>query len=94
VIGVTKYEEQKPQLYRIRVSNKIAPYWKNRKLHTSQTCGAENEKGVIFEFKLRYNREWRNLILYYGRNVEVLEPIEFRNHIQQILKETLGLYSN
>jgi predicted DNA-binding transcriptional regulator YafY len=92
IYGVTRYEEHSVQLYRIRVSKTIAPYWKTRNLHTSQREVIEDEKGVIFEFKLRWNREWRNLILHYGKNVEVLEPIEFRMSIQQILKESLALY--
>ncbi|MEY4937987.1 MAG: hypothetical protein RIS64_4346 [Bacteroidota bacterium] len=92
VIGVTKFGNYELQLYRIRVSKAIAPYWKSRKLHASQTWGEEAENGVIFEFKLRWNYEWQNLILHYGKNVEVLEPIAFRMSIQQILKDTLALY--
>jgi predicted DNA-binding transcriptional regulator YafY len=93
IVGVTRIDNQPLQLYRIQVSKEIAPYWQNRPLHLSQTRVAETTEGVIFEFKLRWNYEWQNLILYYGRNVVVLEPIEFRNNIQQILKETLALYS-
>jgi predicted DNA-binding transcriptional regulator YafY len=92
VIGVTKFENHEPQLYRIRVSKTIAPYWRNRPLHASQTEVSETADHVFFKFKLRWNYEWQNLILYYGKNVEVLEPIEFRMSIQQILKESLALY--
>jgi predicted DNA-binding transcriptional regulator YafY len=94
IVGVTKFENEPLQLYRLRVSKKIAPYWRNRPLHTSQREGVEDEEGIVFEFKLRYNYEWRNLILYYGRNVEVLEPLKFKTIIQQILQETLALYAN
>jgi predicted DNA-binding transcriptional regulator YafY len=92
IYGVTKFEKEEMQLYRLRVSKTIAPYWKTRCLHTSQKEVMEDEKGVIFEFKLRWNYEWQNLILHYGKNVEVLEPIGFRMSIQQILKESLALY--
>jgi predicted DNA-binding transcriptional regulator YafY len=94
IMGVTKFEDKELQLYRIRVSKIIAPYWKTRRLHISQKEVMEDEKGIIFEFKLRYNYEWRNLILHYGKNVEILEPFDFRQEIQQILIETLSLYTD
>jgi predicted DNA-binding transcriptional regulator YafY len=92
IMGVTRFETSPLETYVIRTNATIARYWKNRNLHASQTIKSELEKDTIFEFKLRWNFEWQNTILYYGKNVEVLAPIAFRKSIQTILKEALALY--
>jgi predicted DNA-binding transcriptional regulator YafY len=94
IIGVTRFEQSPLETYVIRAHKDIARYWKNRKLHASQKVTAELENHTIFEFKLRWNFEWQNLILYYGKHVTVLEPMKFRQEIQTILKEALGSYEN
>jgi predicted DNA-binding transcriptional regulator YafY len=92
MIGVTGYDNSQIEVYKIRVHSAIAGHWKNRPLHGSQIPIQEEAKHTIFEFKLRWNYEWQNKILHYGKNVEVLEPIAFRKSIQTILKEALSLY--
>jgi predicted DNA-binding transcriptional regulator YafY len=92
IIGVTRFENSGVETYRIWVNPIIAAYWRNRKLHASQVEKENVNNGFVFEFKLRWNFEWQNKILYYGKNVEVLEPIKFRNDIQTILKQALTLY--
>jgi predicted DNA-binding transcriptional regulator YafY len=67
-------------------------YWEHRPLHHSQKCMEETEDYSIFELQLRWNYEWQNLILNYGKNIEILEPSAFRQQIQQILQESLNRY--
>jgi predicted DNA-binding transcriptional regulator YafY len=88
IIGVTKLENQVVEIYKIRVNDQIAPYWRSRPLHHSQQVLNDH----VFQFKLRWNYEWQNCILYYGKNVEVLEPKWFRDSISQILNDAAKQY--
>jgi predicted DNA-binding transcriptional regulator YafY len=92
VIGATKLLEKPVQTYRVKVYKPMVGYWAHRPLHHSQKCIEEAEDYSIFELQLRWNYEWQNLILNCGENVAVLEPLEFRQQIQQILQKSLNRY--
>lgn len=92
IIGVTLFPDKALETFIIKVNNIMAPYWLNRPLHHSQTVLEQTPQYVLFSFQLRWNYEWQNLILSYGFHVEVLEPLHFRESIQDILKQALKHY--
>jgi predicted DNA-binding transcriptional regulator YafY len=101
IVGVTRFTEQPLEIFTIRVNPIIAPYWLNRPLHASQKLVEHTPHRVIergqyftFSFELRWNYEWQSLILSYGANVEVIEPLWFRESMKNIHVQALSLYND
>ncbi len=71
IIGVTNNIENKLVSVRIELSDHIIPYIKSKPIHGSQKI-AENR----LQIKVKLNYELESLILSYGENMKVIEPIE------------------
>jgi predicted DNA-binding transcriptional regulator YafY len=92
IVGVTKYAEQPLDIFIIKVNLIIAPYWVNRPLHASQRLIEQTPQYYLFSFDLRWNYEWQSLILSYGANVEVIQPLWLRENIKNIYLDVCALY--
>ena len=91
VIGVTipPKEVEKIKIL-LRFTEKQFPYVVSKPLHPSQEI--VDREGHVLSIEVRPNYELDHHILALGRDVEVLSPLSYRQHIQEILSENLNKY--
>lgn len=91
VIGVTVINKEK-EIIRLQFSSHRFPYILTKPLHNTQRIiDIDNH---IIEITVIPNRELDSLILRFGKDVKVLKPESFREHIQSILKDANKLYTD
>lgn len=80
IIGVTKLANEPVQKIVLRFSPQRYKYIETKPIHPSQT----NVEGCDYtiSIKVRWNRELDSTIMYFGNQVEVLEPQSLRDHIK------------
>jgi len=95
--GVLHYENEEPALIKIKVSARQANYFRTLPLHHSQQeletfkttdtiKPTETSKGYsIFTYYLTPNYDFIHDLLYFGEDVEVLEPMDLRSTISKSL---------
>lgn len=86
VYGITYPDLQEPEFIRIQTTKLFSEYLKSTPWHASQKIIAEPLNHTIFEFYLRINFEFIQLILMQGSDVCVLEPQTLRSAIQDKIK--------
>jgi len=91
IIGVTHFENERPQKIVLAFNEISAPYVETKPLHSSQIQKIENGK-LIIEIFVAINYELIQNILFYGKNVEVLSPESLRQAIKNELLEALNNY--
>ena len=69
-------------------------YLRTLPLHTSQKELASTDDYADFEYFLRPTFDFKQELLAQGNEIEVLEPIEFREEIKAILQRMLERYSH
>ena len=89
VIGVT-VTDAPVQDIKLHFSQKRLQYVLTKPIHKSQKC-YDPDNGII-SLQLIPNRELESLILSFGPDVEVLEPLSLRNQIQERVKESFSHY--
>jgi WYL domain len=82
----------KIELVKLLVSNELLPYFETLPFHNSQKTIEVTEKGKVISIEVGINYELERWILYYGSNIEVLEPQSLRSKIEKLLKNNLNLY--
>ena len=92
IIGVSIYGDAKPLSILIKINKSRAIHVDNAPLHHSQNFIAEDELTKSYRLTLAHNHELENLLLSYGKDLEVVEPVELRDKIKDILQETLRKY--
>lgn len=89
VIGVSVYPVEKESI-RLMFSKHRFPYIMTKALHQSQRI-VDFDKHII-EICVIPNNELDALILSFGKDVEVLSPVSYREKIQTIIKEAYEKY--
>jgi len=92
IIGVSVNEESVEKII-LKISNNSINYIKTKPLHGSQKIKEENINFVIVELELISNYELESLILSYGENIEVLEPIILRNSLKERVETLRNKYN-
>ena len=82
--GVLLYEGEKPVRIKIKATAHQANYLRTLPLHTSQKESEKSEDYSIFSFHLTPNYDFVHDILYFGDDVEVLEPETLRSAFSKI----------
>lgn len=91
VVGVSVPRSGEPEKVVLKISEKQYPYIKTKPLHPSQ---AELDKdNRIIQLDVFLNWELESLILSYGDDIEVIEPISLRERIQKRVKDLLEIYN-
>ena len=91
VVGVSVPRSGEPEKVVLKISEKQYPYIKTKPLHPSQ---AELDKdNRIIQLDVFLNWELESLILSYGDDIEVIEPISLRERIQKRIKNLLEIYN-
>ena len=83
--GVLFYDGEKPAHIRLKVSARQANYFRTLPLHSSQKEVEKTATHSIFTYYLTPNWDFVHDVLYFGDDVEVLEPDELRNRMSTIV---------
>ena len=83
--GVLQYEGEKPARIKLRVCARQANYFRTLPLHSSQKETEKNADYSIFSYYLTPNYDFIHDVLYYGDDVEVLEPNSLRESLSGIV---------
>jgi len=81
-----------PSRVRIEVLKPQAHYIITQPLHPSQSIESEDEKKIVFNYRVHPTYEFKALLLGLGCDVKILEPAGLRNEIIKELKEALNGY--
>ncbi len=93
VIGVTIPHKDVEKLdIHLQFTEKQFPYITSKPLHPSQKV-IDPEKCILC-IEVKPNYELDHQILSYGNDVEVLSPASYRQHIQEILSDSLKKYDS
>lgn len=92
MIGVTKPDGAVIEKVVLWVSTQRWPYVETKPLHGSQKVISKDADGVLIQIEVYINRELEQLILSFGKDIKVLEPIYLRDRIISHLNEGLQNY--
>ena len=90
VIGVSIYKDSIMINLKLKFSEKRYPYVVTKPIYPYQKT---NDEERTLQMLIIPNHELDTLILSFGRDVEVLSPMEYRDHIKSILSDALDKYS-
>jgi len=91
IIGVTKKPDEKLQDVILEFSKDSAPYVRTKPLHPSQKTEQKGDK-LLVTIQVIPNYELESLILSFGENVKVIEPIILREKIIKHIKSSSENY--
>ena len=91
VIGVTIPQGEEPEHILLRFAPHRLPYVLSKPLHHSQKL-KDREQGII-EITVIPNREMEAQLLWFGNDVEVLQPTQLRLQIAEKIAKMHDLYS-
>ena len=90
--GVLQYDGEKPERIKIRASAHQANYFRTLPLHSSQKETEKNADYSIFSYYLTPNYDFIHDVLYYGDDVEVMEPNSLRESLSGIVSNLNQFY--
>lgn len=91
VVGVSVPRSGEPEKVVLKISEKQYPYIKTKPLHPSQVELDKDNR--IIQLDVFLNWELESLILSYGDDIEVIEPISLRERIQKRINNLLEIYN-
>ncbi|MDR1517019.1 MAG: WYL domain-containing protein [Dysgonamonadaceae bacterium] len=86
------YDMEKPTTVEISVTSRQAKYVKKSPLHLTQAIVSENE--VVFHYILVPSRELQRLLLGFGSQVKVIQPVWFALQMKKQIAEMAGRYDS
>jgi len=92
VIGVTKFNDSKPQKVLVKVSKQQAPYVLTQPLHESQKVVEEHEDHIIISLEVHDSPELQIILHGWNKEVEILKPKDLRKHFKNIAYELFSIY--
>jgi predicted DNA-binding transcriptional regulator YafY len=78
---------------KLLVRPNLVEFFKGNRLHSSQTFDLQGDGSALMTLKVRDFTYFRNLILIWGNQIEVLEPDRIRNQMQDFAKSLVDIYS-
>lgn len=91
VVGVSVPRSGEPEKVVLRISEKQYPYIKTKPLHPSQSELDKDNR--IIQLNVFLTWELESLILSYGDDIEVIEPVSLRERIQKRIKNLIEKYN-
>jgi predicted DNA-binding transcriptional regulator YafY len=92
-IGVN-VPEGKPEKVVLRFNNNIGKYIITQPIHSSQKLISVEGETHVFEYLIGINQEFVGIILSWGINVVVAEPVSLRNRVIELCNKTIKNYMN
>ena len=89
MVGVSVFPGEKETI-RLQFSAHRFPYVTTKAIHKSQRIVDFDNR--VVEISVIPNNELEALILSFGKDVEVLSPVSFRERIQNIIRESYENY--
>lgn len=89
--GITVLDEEPIDVI-ISFSPKQANYLKTLNIHHTQKILIDNSESFIISVKVKPSYEFYSKILSYGNNATIISPPDIRNHISDIIEQTLNNY--
>ena len=80
VIGVT-VREGSPELVKLKITSSLWPYIETKPFHGSQKKIEKTDDYTIISLDLKVNYELETKLLQHGEKIEVLEPLDLRDHL-------------
>lgn len=93
VIGVTRFEGTEPREVRLKFTAHQAPYVLSQPLHESQQVEEQTGNHTIISLKVHESPELDIILLGWNKEVEVLEPPEYRKKIKGLVEGAASLYN-
>ena len=94
IYGVRVYSDMKPERVLLKVSPMQARYFRSLPLHRSQEEVETHEDYSVFSYFLTTDYDFKQDLLSFGKEVEVLAPEELRSNIIEMFKSLIIKYSN
>lgn len=92
MIGITKSQDAESQIIKLWFSPVQAPYINTKPLHGTQKVKSWDETGMIMTIEVVPNFELEQLILQFGENCKVMEPMDFQQKIKARTKKNYENY--
>lgn len=93
LIGVTIPAGEEPQLIEVKVKANQVPYILTKPIHYSQEIAKKYKNGdVIIRLYLINNYELRSILLGYGADMIVIQPLSLKEMIKQTLEKGVKNY--
>jgi predicted DNA-binding transcriptional regulator YafY len=86
IVGVTRFDDEVLKVV-LHVNQEMAPYIQTKPLHPTQKFRKMNEQTYEVEIKVIPNLELIALLLSFGKNLIVKEPLSLKEKIKTILRE-------
>ena len=93
IYGVRVYSDMKPEKVLLKVSPMQTKYFRSLPLHRSQEEVETHEDYSIFSYFLTTDYDFKQDVLSYGKDVEVLEPASLRNTLREIVDHLSETYN-
>ena len=93
IYGVRVYSDMKPERVLLKVSSMQSKYFRSLPLHWSQEEVESHEDYSIFSYFLTTDYDFKQDVLSYGKEVEVLEPKSLRDAISVIVSDLANKYN-
>jgi len=90
-MGITAYKGKTSQIL-INVKPVAARYLKSQPIHESQEIHSENKENTVFMMSLLISEELIRTLLSYGGEIEVIQPKELREIIENRISDMNHLY--
>ena len=94
IYGVRVYSDMKPEKVLLKVSPMQTKYFRSLPLHRSQEEVETHEDYSVFSYFLTTDYDFKQDVLSYGKEVEVLQPKTLRKEITQIVNLLFDTYKN
>lgn len=92
IYGVRVYPSMKPTKVLLKVSSRQSKYFRSLPLHRSQEEIEIHNDYSIFSYFLTADYDFKQDILSFGKEIEVIEPKELRIEIAQIINSLSSVY--
>lgn len=93
VIGPTVRKENPVEEVRLKFSPARTPYVLTKPLHNSQRLiKSYANGGAVLAYDLRFNKELLGLIMGFGSDVEVVQPLTLRNKVKEMVEDIVKIY--
>ena len=90
--GVLHYDGEKPARIKLKVCARQANYFRTLPLHSSQKEIEKTADNSVFSYYLTPNYDFIHDVLYYGDEVEVLDPEDLRAYFSELSAKVYNVY--
>jgi len=93
VYGIRQYEDMKRETVLLKTTSMQARYFRTLPMHSSQEEVERTDTYSVFKYYLTPDYDFKQDILSFGPNVEVLQPLSLRDEMQRTIRTMFETYS-